>query len=238
MSLVQLIKPTLADCRAFAKDRNEKLIFVNTRPQEITAFGNLEGEAPEEKFKIENISGDRLIAMKTMFNNRLITLSKDGHLNLYTYTETSGELISMLNMNYGRPAKLIETYVALGVSDNYTDYIVLSTKRQSKMAKFVLLSIDESNNFSCLSSHMYKKTGKGSKVYDLGIRAKDKEMPIVYGFMNDGQRKLLILGIINQSLYPLDDYPNFHKDKHGASELLDGFLYAVEATGTLRIVEL
>lgn len=214
------------------------MIFVNTGHNQITAFGDLQSEVPKEKFKIKDISGDRLIAIKTMFKNRLITLSKDGHVNLYSYTETGGELISMLNMNYGRPVKLRETYVALGVSDNYTDYVVLATKRQSKMGKLVLLAIDESSNFSCLSSHMYKKTGKGSKVYDLGIRAKDKEMPVVYGFMNDGQRKLLILGIINQSLYALDDYPNFHKDKHGASELLDGFLYAVEATGTLRIVEL
>lgn len=233
-----MINPELNNKKALAKDIAEQVLFVNTNPLEITMYSNLESEEPTEVHKITNIDGDRLISMKVMFNSRLITLSKNGNLNLFRYTTESANLISKINMNYGRPQKLRENYCSMGVSDDYTNYIILSTKKKSRLGKIVLMGLDDDQNFSCLSSHSYKKTGKDSKVYDLGIRALDKQMPVVYAFMSNGERKMLILGIINRSLHPIDNYPNFHKDKHGMSELFDGYLYAVEATGTLRIVKL
>lgn len=240
VSLTKLINPTLANKKALAKDIGESILFVNTDEHEITMFSNLKSleSEPKEIFKISDIPGDRLISMKTMYNSRLVTLSKDGHLNLYRYNDSSASLLSRMNMNYGRPQKLREVYVSMGVSDNFTNFIVLAAKKKSKLSKIVLLGLDDSHNFMCLSSQSYKKTAKGSKVYDIGIRAEDKNMPVVYAFMSDGERKLLILGIINKSLFAIDNYPNFHKDKHGMSELMNGFLYGVEATGTLRIVKL
>lgn len=238
VSLTNMINPTLGNKKAFAKDIGESILFVNTNENEITMFSNLDQEEPLEVHKITDIDGDRLISMRTMYNSRLITLSKDGKLSLFRYNDNKATLLSRMNMNYGRPQKLREVYLSMGVSDLFTNYIILTTKKKSKLVKFVLLNLDDSNNFMCLSSHTFKKAGKGSKVYDVGIRAQENKMPVVYGFMNDGQRKLLILGIINGSLFPVDNYPNFHKDLHGISELLDGVLYAVEATGTLRIVKL
>ena len=60
----------------------------------------------------------------------------------------------------------------------------------------------------------------------------------VYGFEKNGSRKLIILAFVNGELIEVDSFENFHKDSHGMSQFYEGFLHAVEATGTLRILKL
>ena len=239
VNLQTMINPTFNNNQALVKDPKEQLLFVNTEPHTITAYRDLSSDSLKQSFKITQISGDQIIDSKVISPGKLLTLSKDGHLDLYAYTQNSSNLLSKMNMNYGRIEKLRDYFSALGVGNVPSNYIVLSTesrKGRESLLKILLMKMEEDNSFLCLSKHLFKKAQPRTRVFDMRILVKNG-MSLVVAFQSDSERKLIYLGIVEDRLCLIDEYENFHKNLFGSSEWKFGSLYAVEGTGTLRILD-
>jgi len=238
VSLLTMALPTMANNNALVKDPSEELLFVNTAENEITAYDSLTEELPSTAFKIQNIGGQCLTDFKTLPKRRLLTLSTDGHLQLYGYSDNTATIISEFNMNYGRMEKLRDTFTSIGVDPFDSKYFVLTTEKKDRsLAKIILVKLNKDFCFTVLSKKIFRLHAE-SVVYDIGIHREQERPAIVYAYQNNGPRNLIILAIMNERLELVDKFGNFHKNRYGKCEVRDGYMYSVETTGTLRIVKI
>lgn len=251
VSLTHMINPTISNSRALAADINSNILFVNTDEFEITAFGDLEKDTPRQLFIIENISKGQsnqeedifITDMKCLSQNRLVTLTSDGKISLYTYSNSAYSLVNEFDLKSDRTHLGTDSYVSLGVdSTQKLDMLCVSSKDDSQLnntlGKMMVLEIGSNEKISVVSQYRFENQVPDSLVYDLGIIRRKGQSTQFYGFQNTGQRNLIILSLIGKELVEIDSFDNFHKDQHGMSEFKEGCLHAVEATGTLRILKL
>ena len=238
VSLLTMALPTMSNDNALVKDPNEELLFVNTAENEVTAYDELTEEMPSTAFKIQNIGGDQLIDFKPLPKRRLLTLSKDGHIQLYGYSDNIATLISEFKMNYGRIEKLRDTFTSIGVDPFDMKYFVLTTEKKNRsLSKIILVKLTSEMAFSVLSKKTFAPA-PDSVVYDIGIHKERDRPAIVYAYQHNGPRSLILMAIMNDKLEIVDKFNNFHKNRYGKCEVRDGYMYSVETTGTLRIVKI
>ena len=178
-----------------------------------------------------------------MSGERLVTLTTDGKVQVYTYGSSNYKLVTELNLKTHRTHNSQDSYTSLGVdTTGRLDYLLVSCEdnrqQNGTLSKFVLLEINSSGALEVVSQLNMSNQGPNSLVFDLGVIAQKNGAPQFYAFEKNGERKLLILTLVNGELIEVDRFENFHKDSHGMSQFVDGCLHAVEATGTLRILRL
>lgn len=228
--------------RIMRSDKYENNIFMKTKNKIISILFNVEPTKFEAKGEIKICSGDSIMDFVPVENDRLLILTMNGSLMLYSYSlsetrEFKSNLLSKEQLEFDTKGEKSFT-MSLCSKSKYVTICTCDTAHNSRLRKLIIYEIQ-------IDEILVKKAQRdfnGHKIanlsesyfYALNTQAYLDDQLLIVGVQHDENHRLCSFILSEKEIITFQDPVEFHTENCFRLGYLNGDFFSIDDKGVLN----